>query len=98
MSKFVKVSDVKQTLLEMSKEKTRPVGWGDVLMERLKDLSIEVSEDAISREGLSDKVGRYYAERGDFGSFECSWILNAIKIAPSVVPSRGNDKESEGNK
>ena len=44
------------------------------------------NEDAVSRKGLSDKVGRYYEERGDFGSLECFWILQAIKNEPSVMP------------
>lgn len=47
-----------------------------------------VCEDAISRQDLSDKVERYYAERGDFGSLECSWILDAIKNAPPVELER----------
>ena len=99
MSKFVKVSDVKQTLLEMSKEKTRSVGWGDVLMERLKDLSIEVSEDCISRDWVLNRLTKYqkdYAlnELDDWQNTVVEWITTDIEDAPSVVPSREEGERS----
>ena len=110
MSKYVKVSDVKQTLLEMSKEKTRPVGWGDVLMERLKDLSIEVSEDCISREDAIkayneaiDELVKAEMEEFNLGDFtECSFnttqinlIARKIENAPSVVPTGRKNRQVE---
>lgn len=96
MSKFVKVSDVKQTLLEMSKEKTRSVGWGDVLMERLKDLSIEVSEDCISRKWLEENAEFYSQGLYDEGAWAVP--LSILDDAPSVVPSReaGEDDIKDG--